>query len=113
MFFQDHEKLIYTPPGCPRSYDPVVLDRTLTVVSGNRLDALVADRNAAGDDVGDVSTAGRSQRAITSAQAELELIPIAKAAFSLPEETPAATALEYLYDFLGWLEKKGGPPGNT
>lgn len=113
MFFQDHEKLIYTPPGCPRSYDPVVLDRTLTVVSGNRLDTLVADRNAAGEDSGDVSQAGKTQRAIIAAQAELELIPIAKAAFSLPEETPAAVALEYLYHFLGWLEKKGVMPGNT
>jgi hypothetical protein len=89
------------------------------VASENRINELIIDRNALAD------TAAASEKdvkegigprpknefnkaAVITAKAELELASIARQAFGLPEfpECSDAVALEVLFDFLGWLEKK-------
>lgn len=115
MFFQNHEKAIYSPPDCDRKFDPLALERTLRIVSGGRLPDLLADWTAGFDDRGDVSSdperAKEIQRAnaVLSAQAEGELVRVARVAFELPPfpDSSDATALEYLQDYLEWMAGKG------
>lgn len=115
MFFTDEERTIYTSP-LGTKYDPLRVDRLLTIATNNRLDEYVGCVNNAGGETGDVSQAGRAQAAVLAARAELELAKAARAAFGLPEfpELTDARALEVLYDFLGWMagkvETAGTPP---
>lgn len=107
--FQPHEKTIYTPPGSDRKFDPLSLSRSLVAATGGRLNSLLVEWAAGVDGQGDVSKGAAERDAVTSAAAEGELARAARAAFGLPEfpECLDATALEYLEDFLGWMEKKG------
>lgn len=109
MFFTEKERLVYEYAG--KLYDPLALDRKLTVASDNRLDELVAIRNAAGEDTGDVSPDALRRKAVEAAEAELLLAGIARRAFGLPEfpECTDAVALEALYAFLAYMEGKGSP----
>lgn len=114
MFFTDREKQIYVPPGATEgtAYDPLALDNYLTYLSGGRLaewvDMVNRGRAKPGEELGDVSPDGKAKSKADGAMAELELAKIARQAFSLPQfpECLDAQALEWLYDFLGWLEKK-------
>lgn len=112
MYFEPHEKLIYFHPDYPEErHDPLWLNHLLTIHSGGRFDTLLILRNAPHDNLGDVSPAGKQKAAVEAAQAELELVGIAKKAFNLPQETMAAEVLERLYYFIHWLEGKGNPAG--
>jgi len=114
VFFTDREKEIYEAPSGGRKYDPLRVDRLLTIHTGNRLDEYVRLRNAGnGPPTGDVSAAGKTQTAVEAAAAELELARAARLAFELPEfpEVTDATALELLYHFLGWMEGKDSAAG--
>lgn len=121
MFFTDREKAIYTPPHADRPFDPLALSNLLTVHSGNRLHDLIADHNAHGDVLrasADEEAKGLDPRpraevdeaAVLTAKADLELAGVARKAFGLPEfpDCTDAIALEMLFHFLDWLEKKSG-----
>lgn len=112
MFFTEKERSIYAAPN-GRQYDPVVVDRRLTVLTGNRLRDLVLLRNAPVEGVGDVSRQGQDEGAVEAARAELTLADAARGAFDLPQfpECTAGSALEILYHFLDWLEGKGVTAG--
>lgn len=110
MFFHDHEKQIYSPEGSDQKFDPLALDRALTVASGGRLNDLLKQWQPVPEGQGDVSPDGIARDAVARAEAETELALIARKAFGVPE-FPAATdahALELLCDFLWWMEGKGG-----
>lgn len=114
VFFEPHLKLIYSPRGSDKKYDPLAVDRLLTIHTGNRLNELVSIRNALSDDRGDVSVEGRRKAAVEAAQAELTLADASRKSFDLPP-FPGCTdaqALETLYDFLGWMEGKGTRVGD-
>jgi len=113
MFFTDKEKSIYTPSGSDISYDPLRLNHLLTIESGNRLNELIALRNAQQDNLGDVSKEGKNRAAVEAAKAELELVEIARKAFYLTDvkKWNDASVLEVLYEFLGWLEGKDETAG--
>lgn len=118
MFFTEQEKAIYTSPLDGRKYDPLRVDRNLTIVTQNRLDEYVGYRNNADATTGDVSQAGRTQAAVLAAQAELELAKAARVVFELADfpDVTDARALEVLYNFLGYLEGKvetAGTPQST
>lgn len=107
--FADHERAVYAPPGSGRSYDPLALDRTLTILSHGQLPGWWVEwQTRAGDATVD-GTVDEAQARVLSATAEGKLVAISRAAFGLPDfpECSDATALEYLVDFLGYLEKKG------
>jgi hypothetical protein len=113
VFFSDREKEIYESPLGGR-YDPLRVDRLLTVHSGNRLDEWIRVRNAAtGPPTGDISKEGKTATKVAAAEAELELAQAARLAFALPDfpECGDATALEVLYDYLGWMEGKDSAAG--
>lgn len=107
--FQDHEKQIYSPPGSDRKFDPLSLSRALVRATGGRLNALLVEWAAGADGLGDVSKGAAERDAVTSAAAEEQLVAAAREAFGLPAfpEVLDGTALEWLSDFLGWMEKKG------
>lgn len=126
MFFTDREKAIYEAPD-GRRFDPLRVDRTLTVASGGQLDQWIATRNAVvrapilnpdgtptGEYellTGDVSAAGKATAAVEAARAEIMLADAARVGFDyrpFPDGPPDAVVLETLYHFLGWLEGKGG-----
>lgn len=104
MFFPDKYKAIYTYRN--NSYDPLLIDRLLTIESKNKLKELIVLRNGAVDNKGDISSEGRNQTLIDASTAEIELARISKKVFNLPQETLMADCLEALYNFLEWLEKK-------
>lgn len=108
MFFADHEKRIYSPEGSDLKFDPLALDRALTRASDGRLNDLLEAWQAGDLARGDVSES-KASRALVVAEAEGELARVARSAFGLPDfpECCDATALEYLCDFLGWMEGKG------
>jgi hypothetical protein len=109
MFFQDHEKTIYSPEGSDMKFDPLALDRALVTASGGKLAELIEQWKSGSDDKGDVSASGKAERQIASALAEGELVKVARVAFKLGEFPVDldAEALEYLCDFLEWMKKKG------
>lgn len=109
MFFEDHLKQIYSPKGSELKFDPLVLDRALVAESEGRLNDLLIQWRAGTDGLGDVSDGAKYDNAVMSADAEDELVRIARGAFGLPEfpDCLDATALEYLCDFLEWMEGKG------
>lgn len=109
MFFEDHEKQIYSPPESDQKFDPLALDRTLALLSQGRLAELVGQWQPAEDGEGDVGKGAKARDALMRAEAEVELTRIARKAFGVPD-FPAkldAHALEMLCDFLRWMEKKG------
>lgn len=120
MFFEEHEKRIYKPDWSETGFDPLHLERLLVYHSRGRLYEWIADRNSASsekfDAEGDVSADGKRTKVMAAAAAELELAPVARAAFGFPDDTLDAVALERLYEFLGYMEKKGAgagtPPGS-
>lgn len=111
MFFEDHEKRIYTPNVIgseSRQYDPIRLDNLLTIMSKGKLPTLLADAQP-DDGKGDVSVEGKRERSVARAAAEMELAAITRKAFDLPSfpECTDALALEHLYDYLEYMSKKG------
>lgn len=117
MMYQDHEKRIYAPKGAPdgMSYDPLALDRTLVRATNGNLGGLVRDWQAVTDDLGDVSPGSKERNALTSAEAEEQLVRAARVAFGLPAfpECLDATALEWLTDFLEYMAGKGTRAAST
>jgi hypothetical protein len=114
VFFTDREKQIYESP-TGQKYDPLRVDRLLTIATKGRLNEWVTLRNVVhgGEYVGDVSRDGRVQTLLAAAEAELGLADAARSAFGLPD-FPAVTdaeALETLYHYLGWMEGKGETAG--
>lgn len=115
MFFQAHEKAIYSPPESDRKYDPLAVERSLRLASNGSLSDLLADWRAGTDGRGDVSSdPDRAKEiaradAVTSARAEEELVRVSRIAFGLPPfpESTDAVALEYLSDYLEWMAGKG------
>lgn len=110
--FTEKEKLIYQALD-GRLFDPLRVDRLLTIHSGNRLRELVALRNPETIESGDVSKAGRAKAEVEACRAELELAAVAREAFELapfPDCTDAQ-ALDLLYHFLEWLAGKDAPAG--
>ena len=117
MFYPEHVRKIYRPAFADENtmYDPLAVERTLVRATRGNLAGLVSDWQAPSDGVGDVSEGSRERNALTSAEAEEQLVRAARAAFSLPPfpESPDAVALEYLLDFLEWMEGKGLRAANT
>lgn len=109
MFFADHEKRIYSPEGSDLKFDPLALDRSLTLATGGKLAELVAQWQPPEEGTGDVSKDAPARNAVASAEAEEVLVLAARKAFGLPAfpDVTDAVALEYLSDFLWWMEKKG------
>jgi hypothetical protein len=112
-YFTDQERAIYTPAALPDAkFDPLSVRRTLDVHTGGRLAAAVEAWSAGlprGDGLGDVRPAPRTpDETVEAAKAEAVLVAAARQAFHLPPfpEATDAAALELLFDFLGWLEKK-------
>lgn len=107
MFFAEHEKTIYQPPDSARKFDPLALDRALTIHSGGKVNEWL--KLWQGGDSGDVSPGGRAEAAVMAAEAEGKLAELSRAAFGLPEfpEATDAHALEWLCDYLRWMEGKG------
>jgi hypothetical protein len=111
MIFEEHEKRIFTALN-GRQYDPVALNRLITEVTLGQL-SLAIDQWQAGlpnpDGSGDIALKRGHKEELEAAKAEAFLVASARKVFELPD-FPAcldATALEHLFDFLGWLEKKG------
>lgn len=109
MFFQEHEKQIYSPQGSDHKFDPLALDRALVTASGGRLNVLLKQWQPLPDGEGDVSADGKARDAVARAEAETELAAVARKVFSVPDFPDAtdAHALELLCDFLWWMEGKG------
>lgn len=114
MFYQEHEKKIYSPEGSDKSYDPLALHRSLVTETGGKFDELWVDWTCVSSDSGDVSEP-QSQKELASALAEGELVRAARKAFKLPEfpDCLDAVVLEYLRDFVEWLEGKGQRAATT
>lgn len=119
-YFEPHEKMIYSPADRPDlKYDPLDLDRKLTVHSGGLFGELV-DRYRPieyGPDglptTGDVSPEGVKKAKVDRAEAEAELVKVVRKAFDLPEfpDCTDGLCLEILHDYLWWMEKKGSREG--
>lgn len=109
MFFEDHEKKVYTPTGTSFKFDPLAIDRALRVATGNRLARLVTAWKAIDSDEGDISEDGVQKKILASCEAEELLAGAARAAFGLPQfpDCTDAEALEMLCDYLDWVKKKG------
>jgi len=113
MIYQEHEKTIYTPPGSSTAYDPLAIDRALTIKSSGTINSLLSDWCAGSDGKGDVSSGSVEANSLRVAQAEEVLVQISRAVFNLPPfpECLDATALEYLRHYLWWMEGKGQADG--
>ena len=120
--FEPHEKAIYSPPEFPeRKYDPLDIDRKLTILSGGTFGDLM-DRYRPikyGPDgkpeTGDISEEGVKRAEVDRAEAETEVVRIARKAFGLPEfpDCTDGQCLEVLHDYLWWMEGKGSREGTT
>jgi hypothetical protein len=109
MHFEDYEKLIFTPTGSIKAFDPLALERALRKASDNRLGKLIETWKLVNSDEGDISERGQYEKAMASDEAEEQLANIARTAFGL-EPFPGCTdavALEYLCEYLDWCKKKG------
>jgi hypothetical protein len=109
MFFQDHEKQIYSPAGSDLRFDPLDLDRRLVLHSRGNLPILwVLWKTQTGDVLID-GVADDASAALERAMAEEQIVRAARNAFQLPDfpDCTDAQALEYLCDFLEWMRKKG------
>lgn len=109
MFFQDHEKQIYSPQGSDKKFDPLAIDRNLVIASDGRLNDLLKQWRASSDGLGDVSKDSQRNNAIQSAMAEEALARAARLVFGLPDfpDCTDAAALEWLCDYLDYMEGKG------
>ena len=113
MKYEPHEKLIYSPPGSTEKYDPLVLDRSIMIASGGKINEMMVAWYGAGDDLGDISEGGKPNKLIMSAQAEEQLAKVSRKVFNLPD-FPAcldAIALEFIDHFLRYMEGKGNADG--
>lgn len=112
MFFTDREKTIYESPS-GQKYDPLRVDRLLSIASGNRVHELLKLRDPATVSSGDVSKRGRAEAEVEACRAELELADAARKAFGLPEfpQCTDAECLETLYHFLEWMAGKDETAG--
>lgn len=112
MFFKDHEKLIYRPPGTSPEhpgYDPLAIDRGLQIHTKGTFPTLVEVWKAVNSDTGDISDTGKAQARFESAAAELQIVRAARLAFEFPD-FPAMTdgeVLERLCHYLSYMEGKG------
>lgn len=113
MFFEEHERKIYSPATKPDlKFDPLAVDRAITkAMNGftDSLELLLRSVQPVTRDSGDVSMEGQAAARVTRADAEEQLAAIARKAFgfsAFPDCTDAE-ALEVLYDYLEWMEKKG------
>lgn len=108
MFYQDHEKKIYSPPGSDKKYDPLAVERLLTVLSDGHFEKIWNTWVAINDNSGDIKYT-HEMRAVASADAEMHLVKIARGAFQLPDfpDCLDAEVLEVLRDYIGWMEGKG------
>jgi hypothetical protein len=106
MYFPDEYKVIYECPVTHQKYDPLVIDRNLTIYSEDQIGEWIDARNARWLNEGPINPEERKKIAKESAEAELKLVELAKKSFSLPENTLASVALEVLYHFLEWVEGK-------
>lgn len=111
MLFQDHEKKIYTPPGSQTQFDPLDIDRELTIASSGRLKGLLSEWTAASDGLGDVSNMDANR--VMAAIAEMKLVEITRKVFKMKPfpETLSAECLEVLTHYLEWMEGKGEAGG--
>lgn len=109
MFFEPHEKTIYSPEGSDKKFDPLAVERALTIATGGKLNDLLTQWRAASDGLGDISPEGKAQSRVAAAEAEGQLAAVARAAFGLPPfpDCTDADALEWLCDYLRWMEGKG------
>jgi len=109
MFFPDHEKLIYAPPGFDTKLDPLAVDRALRIASNGTLAGLLSDWQSASDGLGDISQGSTSANDVLSARAEETLVRVAREAFGLPPfpDCTDGVALEVLCDYLEWMAGKG------
>jgi hypothetical protein len=109
MFFEEHQKLIFSPQGSTEKFDPLALDRLLRKESNNSLGRLIDAWKAPDLDEGDISDTGRLATVLRSDEAEVELARISRIAFNLKDfpECTDAVALEYLCQYLDWCKKKG------
>ena len=111
MIFEEHEKRIFTALN-GKQYDPLALNRTLTEATLGQL-SLAIDQWQAGlpnpDGSGNISLKRGHKEELEAAKAEAFLVAAARKLFELPAfpDCLDATALETLFDFLDWLEKKG------
>lgn len=120
MFFTDKEKAIYESPSGAK-YDPLAVNNQLTVITDGKLNDLIHDHNAFGDESAkdaEAVEAGLSPQsdrvrtaAVITAAADLKLARVAREAFGLPEfpDCTDGTALETLFHFMEWLEGKDSP----
>lgn len=108
MFFEDHEKQIFTIEGSDKKFDPLGIDRALRKESGNQLGKLIETWKAADSDEGDISEEGQLKTVIASDEAEARLANIARSVFGLPQfpDCTDGTALEWLCQYLDWCKKK-------
>lgn len=108
MFFQDHEKLIFSLEGSDKKYDPLALDRAFRRESNGKFSALIDLWKAADRDEGDISQDGRLKTQLCSDQAEEELARISRLVFDLPlfPDCTDGVALEYMCQYLDWCKKK-------
>jgi hypothetical protein len=110
MQFEEHERAIYSPQiATERQYDPLAVDRKLVAASEGRIDQLLRAWQPVTKESGDISDEGQRTARLEYAAAEEQLALIARKAFDLPPfpECTDGIALEYLVDYLVWMEKKG------
>lgn len=108
MFFDDNQKLIFSPQGSTKKYDPLALDRAFRRESNGRFGTLIDLWKASDRDEGDISAEGRIKTQLASDEAEEELARIARLVFNLPlfPECTDGVALEYMCQYLDWCKKK-------
>ena len=110
MFFQDHEKAIYSPESLPDAkFDPLAVDRALVKATHGMLHELLVKYQPVTGETGDVSKEGRRLAEVEKAEAEEQLIAAARIAFGMKEfpENTDGQILEVLHDYLEWMEGKG------
>lgn len=120
MYYAPHEKTIFSPKELPdRRYDPLALDRLLTIKSKGRFPELIERYRPIqyGPDgkptTGDISKEGIKAAEIDRAEAETELVSVVRLAFELPEfpDCTDGQVLEILHEYLWWMEGKGSREG--
>src|SRR5262249_33606143 len=110
MFFEEHERTIYSPALQPdKRFDPLAVDRALVVATGGQLDKLLKLWQPVTTDQGDISAEGQAQAKVEYAKAEEVLCAAARKVFGIPAfpEATDAVALEVLVDYLRWMQGKG------
>jgi hypothetical protein len=111
MFFTDAERSIYKPAGLDAAHDPLVVLRKLQRATKFDFDAFLMDYNLGfPPEGGNIDQKEPTKAELErSAAAQEILAQAARAAFDLPAfpETTEAVALETLFDFLNYIEKKG------